>query len=97
MVRNDFDTLSEAMNSLKKQGYEKDLTEDILKDAEGKYFIVKSYRFEGMTNPGDSSVLYAIESNTGKKGIIVDAYSAKSDLRKTEALNKIRNHPSSHD
>ncbi len=95
MVRNDFDTLSEAMNGLKDRGYEKDLTDDVLNDEEGNYFIVESYRFEGMTNPGDSSVLYAIESNDGSKGIIVDAYNAKSDTRKTEAINKMRIHPSS--
>ena len=70
MVRNDYETLSEAMNGLRERGYEKDLTEAILNDEEGKYVIVESYRFEGMTNPGDSSVLYAIESENGERGLL---------------------------
>ncbi len=90
MVRNDYETLSQAMNGLRERGYEKDLTEAILNDEEGKYVIVESYRFEGMTNPGDASVLYAIESENGEKGIIVDAYSAGDDIRKTRALRKMK-------
>ncbi len=90
MERNDYETLSEAMNGIRERGYEKDLTEAILNDETGKYTIVESYRFEGMTNPGDSSVLYAIESESGEKGIIVDAYNADSDIRKTRALAKVK-------
>lgn len=89
MIRHNYETLSEAMNGLRERGYEKDLTDEIINDEDGKYSIVESYRFEGMTNPGDSSVLYAIESDDGEKGIIVDAYNAKSDIKKTNALRKM--------
>ncbi|HYW95678.1 MAG TPA: phosphoribosylpyrophosphate synthetase [Bacteroidales bacterium] len=89
MIKNNYETLSQAMNGLKERGYEKDLTDNIINEEQGKYTIVESYRFEGMTNPGDSSVLYAIESDEGEKGIIVDAYDAYSDSRKTDALRKM--------
>jgi hypothetical protein len=32
------------------------------------------YRFEGMTNPDDSSILFAISSSDGLKGTLGDAY-----------------------
>lgn len=41
--------------------------------------IVKTYRFEGMSDPGDNSVLYLIVDNDGDIGYIVDAYGAYSD------------------
>ncbi len=90
MIRYDYETLSEAMNGLKERGYVMDLTDNIINAKDGKYSIVESYRFEGMTNPADSSVLYALESDTGEKGIIVDAYNALSDTKKTKALSKTR-------
>lgn len=90
MIRQDYETLSQAMNGLRERGYVKDLTDEIISSNEGKYSIVESYRFEGMTNPGDSSVLYAIESEDGEKGIIVDAYNADSDARKTVAIRKMK-------
>ena len=90
MPKNNFETLSKAMAALREKGYEKDLTEDILNADEDTYFITAAYRFEGMTNPSDSSVLYAIESKSGEKGIIVDSYGAKSDSRKTKALEKLK-------
>lgn len=90
MKNNNSDTLSKAMATLREKGYEKDLTEEILNAPEGRYFITEVFRFEGMSNPDDSSVLYAIESEDGDKGIIIDAYAANDDSRKTEALRKLQ-------
>ena len=36
--------------------------------------IVNFYRFEGSSDPDDMSILYAIETNDGVKGTLVDAY-----------------------
>ena len=36
--------------------------------------IVNFYRFEGASDPDDMSILYAIETNDGVKGTLVDAY-----------------------
>lgn len=41
--------------------------------------IKEVYRFEGMSNPDDNSVVYAIESGGGVKGVLVDAYGAYAE------------------
>jgi len=58
--------------------------------------IVKTYRFEGDSNPDDSSILYLIETNDGKIGFVIDAYGAYSNFE-TEKHNKfIRQIPVDH-
>lgn len=41
--------------------------------------IVKTYRFEGMSDPGDNAVLYLIEDQDKQIGYISDAYGTYSD------------------
>ena len=41
--------------------------------------IVKTYRFEGMSDPGDNSVLYILEDEDKNIGYILDAYGTYSD------------------
>lgn len=36
--------------------------------------IIKTYRFEGDSDPGDNSVLYLLEDRDGQIGYILDAY-----------------------
>ena len=36
--------------------------------------VVNFYRFEGISNPDDLAVLYAIETSDGRKGTLIDAY-----------------------
>jgi hypothetical protein len=36
-------------------------------------------RFEGVSDPGDTSVVYAIETSDGVRGTLVDAYNAYAD------------------
>lgn len=50
-------------------------------DFEIEYF----FRFEGMTNPSDSSILYAIKTNKGEKGTFVESYGANSSFSKNLA------------
>ena len=40
---------------------------------------VNFYRFEGVSNPDDMSILYAIETVDGTKGTLIDAYGVYSD------------------
>jgi hypothetical protein len=40
---------------------------------------VNFYRFEGITDPDDMSILYAIETTDGQKGTLIDAYGVYSD------------------
>lgn len=62
----DFNLIAEGIESksLKKQWKAGDLE------------IVKFYRFEGMTDPGDNTILYLIETNDNRKGLLVDVYGA---------------------
>ena len=50
---------------------------------------VNFYRFEGISNPDDMSILYAIETTDGKKGTLIDAYGLYSDDDTGEFLNQI--------
>jgi len=83
--KNGYDTLSLAIEDLQSKGYtvDYDLIEDGVKSKELKkkwdaeeIEVVKFYRFEGMSNPGDNTILYVLESNDGHKGLLVDAYGA---------------------
>jgi hypothetical protein len=50
---------------------------------------VNFYRFEGISNPDDMSILYAIETSDGRKGTLVDAYGFYSDDETGEFMNQI--------
>ena len=87
----------EALQIEKTRGYE---TEFKLEDGKAhlqnnKYSpaeltIVKIYRFEGETNPGDEAILYCINTSDAKKGIIIDAYGAYSDSDFTDFLKQVK-------
>lgn len=50
---------------------------------------VNFYRFEGISNPDDMSILYAIETCDGRKGTLVDAYGFYSDDDTGAFMNQI--------
>jgi len=50
---------------------------------------VNFYRFEGISNPDDMSILYAIETTDGQKGTLIDAYGLYSDDETGDFLNQI--------
>ncbi|MEO7961617.1 MAG: hypothetical protein ABIR19_08715 [Ginsengibacter sp.] len=41
--------------------------------------IIRTYRFEGESDPSDSSIIYVIEANDGLTGYSMDAYGVYSD------------------
>ena len=41
--------------------------------------IIRTYRFEGDSDPSDNSILYLIEAKDGLTGYSIDAYGAYSD------------------
>ena len=43
-----------------------------------------------MTNPGDNSVLYVINTDSGEKGLLVDAYGAYSGQISQEMIQKLK-------
>jgi hypothetical protein len=93
-----FETLSEAIADLKIRGYENDFNlhpEWIecpplkLKLQPTQFHVDEIYRFEGANNPDDSSVLFAIQSVDGLKGILVDAYGAYADSLNVEMIKRL--------
>lgn len=94
-----YDTLSEATNDLQKRGFEHDF--NLEKDKiyckqlkmhyrPNEFNIVEVHRFEGMSDPNDNSVVYAIETSNGDRGLLVDAYGAYADSISEELLNKLK-------
>ncbi|WP_166961641.1 phosphoribosylpyrophosphate synthetase [Yeosuana marina] len=78
-----YDTLSEAINDLQTNDYTYNfnLKPTCLECASLKlqinpedFEVDKIYRFEGMSSTDDNSILYAISSKNGVKGLLVDAY-----------------------
>lgn len=51
--------------------------------------VDKVYRFEGASNPSDHAILYAITTNTGRKGVLVDGYGISGGQISDEMLKKL--------
>ncbi|MEP6793412.1 MAG: hypothetical protein ABJB16_03735 [Saprospiraceae bacterium] len=56
--------------------------------------INKFYRFEGNSSSDDNAIIYAIETNTGEKGTLIDSYGVYSDpmiekfIKEVESIQK---------
>lgn len=92
-----YDTLSQATTGLKNRGYTQDfnLQENCLVCNAQKYHpedftITEVHRFEGASDPGDSSVVYAVESKDGTKGVLVAAYGYASERMTDDMVRKLR-------
>lgn len=80
-------TLSQVIEKLrlKRQDNEFILTPEGFTIGNGKFYqphdlkIIKTFRFEGESDPSDSSILYVMEGNDGTLGYSVDAYGAFSN------------------
>lgn len=93
-----FETLSEAITDLRKRDYVHDFnlrSEWIecspldLKLMPSDFHVDEVHRFEGMNDPDDSSILFAIQSPNGIKGILVDAYGAYAESLSTDMIKRL--------
>lgn len=91
-----YDTMTDALRDLRTRGYPVDfsLAENCIICNEEKFSpadfeIVETYRFEGNTDPADEAVVYAIESNTGIKGVLVNGYGVYANTMNAEMAKKI--------
>ncbi len=91
-----YDTVSEAVNGLKKRGYNLDfnLSENCLichgdKFDINDFEITEMHRFEGNTDPSDEAVVYAIESKDGQKGVLVNGYGISAETISGEMAKKL--------
>jgi len=97
-----YDTLLDALNDLKQRGYTIDfnLAFDHVKCDElgvclvpSQFEITEYYRFEGISDPDDSSVIFAIESKDGTmKGVMVSGYGMYSEALSEEMFQKLKVH-----
>ena len=82
-------TLSQVMNKLAEKGVVKEFSmnnkgEMRLTNSEKNYdptdlAILKTFRFEGDSNPDDNAVLYVAKDKEGHTGMIIDSYGAVSN------------------
>ncbi|MBS1773836.1 MAG: phosphoribosylpyrophosphate synthetase [Bacteroidetes bacterium] len=98
------DTLSEAIETLRKEGYTEDLNlqQDCIECYAGskkifhdEFIIDKFYRFEGDSDPADEATLYAISSPKHNiKGLLVNGAGIYTQELTDEMLKMldIKNH-----
>lgn len=93
-----YDTVSEALNDLRRRGYVIDFNreydciscgEPLLSLQPNEFTITEVYRFEGPSDPADEAVVYAIESGRGEKGILVDGFGPSSDTASESMVVKL--------
>ena len=102
MDDNQYSTLSIATEDLKKRGFTEEFniesndcicTPDGLKCSPEEVEIVEFHRFEGVSNPADTSIIYALKANPEgleeKKGILIDAYGADSSQKTAAFMRKL--------
>ncbi len=87
MNKTEMTTLSSVMEKLRIKRLDKEfrMTPEGFTPGNSKCYtpdqlkIIKTYRFEGDSDPGDSSIIYLIEANDGLRGYSLDAYGVYSD------------------
>lgn len=91
-----YDTVSQAVNGLKERGYTLDFNlKATCVECEGQKFnpqdfeISEVYRFEGISDPADEAVVFAIESKNGLKGVLVNAFGIYSEPLSDEMVKKL--------
>lgn len=100
-----FDTLSQAMQHYNQQGYTANfkLQSDCIENSDdditikpNNFTVDAVHRFEGMTNPADNMIMYAITYNDNKKGVAVEAYGADSVILNDDMRNALQEEIDSH-
>lgn len=99
MLPNTMSTVSEVLNHLKENGYSVDFNLDdnclichgnSLKIHPEEFVVDKVYRFEGITDPGDEAVVYAISSlKHNIKGVLVNGYGIYAEAMADEMIKAL--------
>lgn len=100
--KNDFDTLLEAISSVKEEGFTVEFicqVEGLLDPVSNSFYISESIskmeviRIESpLSEPDEESVLYLFETKDGKKGWISDSYGYNSNQGLSDFINRIENY-----
>lgn len=97
-MNNQYSTLSEAVEHLKKRGYFRNFSVnkqgELIESGEENFKpsnvkLVEFHRFEGTSDPGDMSIVYALETTSGEKGTVVDSFGADGSETVSDFMNKV--------
>lgn len=102
MLKESYGTLSETIRALNEVGYTLDFNihEECLvcnitnvQLSPDDFKVDKFYRFEGMSDPEDQCILYAISSPTfNVRGLLVNAYGMDADDYSSKLVSKLKVH-----
>jgi hypothetical protein len=53
--------------------------------------VVNFYRFEGLSDPDDMSIIFVIETEDGRKGTLIDAYGFYADREIGNFMRQVEN------
>ncbi|WP_223709345.1 phosphoribosylpyrophosphate synthetase [Niabella beijingensis] len=99
-----YDTLSEAVDDLIRRGYTEDFLAMEEKDclycnrnslelSPEDFEIDEIYRFEGMTDPADESIVFAISSQKHNiKGTVINSFGADFGYRSSKLVERLKQH-----
>ena len=99
-----YDTVSEAVDDLVRRGYTTDFLlqegqecllcrDHSLELSPEEFSIDEVYRFEGMTDPADESIVFAISSEKhGVKGLIINSFGAEFGYRSSKLVEHLHRH-----
>lgn len=91
--------MTEKIECLTSQGYTDEfmITEEGLKSIDtGEVFqpndvvILEHYRYEGISDPDDMAIMYVVETTTGLKGTVVDAFGIYGNRDLMEFMNMVK-------
>lgn len=102
MMKDTYNTVTEAINGLKSKGYSIDFNILYDKDclicsqhqielSEDEFQVEGVFRFDGPSDPGDEMVVYAIASKKfNVKGVLVNAYGVYSEIKSSKLVSKLK-------
>jgi Fe2+ or Zn2+ uptake regulation protein len=101
-MENYFETVTQAVTSLKKEGYVLDFNlmgeclvcEHTNTELSPEEFEIDNvFRFEGETDPADEMILFAVSSSKFKvKGLLLNAYGIYADSASDQMISKLKMH-----
>lgn len=101
IMKKNYTSLSEATNDLYARGYTHDFNvkPDCI-ECQGlqlqlspeRFTVDEFHRFEGMSSTDDNSIVFAITSDDGVKGVLVDAYGVYASNLNDAMIKKLTFH-----
>lgn len=88
----------EAIEHLKKREFTHNFSinkNGLMEESRGIVFdpkevkLMEFHRFEGTSDPADSSIIYAVETASGIRGIVVDMFGAAGSEVTSDFMNKV--------